>query len=123
MHKRFWQEEIGWGLFLWFIGYLLGIVLFFMLPPALLGWVIMPIGIVLTLWVLQNKISPRSSYLSLAISWVLIAVVADYFFLVKIFNPVDSYYKLDVYLYYAITFILPIMVGSKRLLPLVRQKR
>lgn len=111
MHKRFWQEEIGWGLFLWFIGYLLGIVLFFVLPPALLGWVIMPIGIILTLWVLQSKISPRSSYLSLAVSWTLIAIVADYFFLVKIFNPADGYYKLDVYLYYAITFMLPLIMG------------
>ena len=42
---------------------------------------------------------------------MLIAVICDYFFLVKAFNPADGYYKLDVYLYYGLTFILPLAVG------------
>ena len=39
------------------------------------------------------------------------AVVLDYFLIVKLFHPVDGYYKLDVYLYYVFTFALPIVVG------------
>ena len=29
----------------------------------------------------------------------------------QLFKPADGYYKPDVYLYYAITFVLPIVVG------------
>jgi len=114
--KQSFKDGIGWGIGLWLIGYILGIVLFFVVPPSILGWVIMPIGIIITLWVLFKKISSNSLkyYLLLSISWTLIAIIFDYFFLVKIFKPLDSYYKLDVYLYYVITFILPLIVGLLR---------
>jgi hypothetical protein len=32
-------------------------------------------------------------------------------FIVKLLNPADGYYKADVYLYYALTFISPLIVG------------
>lgn len=47
----------------------------------------------------------------LAVVWTVVAVVGDYFFIVKAFHPVDGYYKLDVYLYYAVTFCAPLAVG------------
>lgn len=50
-------------------------------------------------------------YLRMAIGWTLIAVIFDYFFLVKVFKPADGYYKIDVYLYYVLTFVLPLIVG------------
>jgi hypothetical protein len=40
-----------------------------------------------------------------------IAIVFDYVFLVKVLNPADGYYKLDVYLYYVFTLILPLIIG------------
>jgi H+/Cl- antiporter ClcA len=75
----------------------------------------MPIGIVITLWVLLKKVKADSLkyYIFLGVVWALIAIVFDYFFLVKVFNPADGYYKLDVYLYYIVTFILPVIVGLK----------
>jgi hypothetical protein len=42
--------------------------------------------------------------------WMIMAVVLDYFFLVKMLNASD-YYKFDVYLYYILTFVLPVAVG------------
>jgi hypothetical protein len=113
MNKQLLKDGLGWGILLWLIGYILGIILFMMIPPALLGWVIMPIGIIITLWVLFKKIKGDSIkyYLILAITWTMIAIIFDYFFLVMLFNPADGYYKLDVYLYYLITFILPLIVG------------
>lgn len=113
MNKSYIKDTLGWGILLWIIGYLLGILLFFVVPPILIGWIIMPIGIIITLWVLLKKISNEKIfyYLILAISWTLIAIILDYFFIVKALNPIDGYYKLDVYLYYALTFILPIIVG------------
>ena len=76
-------------------------------------WIIMPIGIVITVWVLLKKINGNfpQYYLLLSVVWTLLVIILDYFFLVKVFKPSDGYYKLDVYLYYLLTFILPISVG------------
>lgn len=73
----------------------------------------MPIGIVLTAWVLFKKIHSntwRDSAL-IAIVWTTIAILCDYVFLVKLLNPPDGYYKVDVYLYYVLTFLLPLLAG------------
>ncbi|OHA16761.1 MAG: hypothetical protein A3C79_00295 [Candidatus Taylorbacteria bacterium RIFCSPHIGHO2_02_FULL_45_28] len=116
MTKQFYRDALGWGFMLWLIGYALGILLFKAVPQNLLGWVIMPIGIVMALWVLFKKVQADSFkyYVQMAVVWVLIAAVFDYFFLVKMFNPADGYYKLDVYLYYALTFILPLAIGWQK---------
>lgn len=113
MNKQFIKDAFGWGFILWLIGYILGIVLFFIVPPNLIGWVITPAGILITLWVLMKKIKNPALkyYLKLALAWTIIAVVLDYFLLVKVFNPANGYYKLDVYFYYASTFVLPLLVG------------
>jgi hypothetical protein len=114
--KQFYKDAFGWGFILWFIGYVLGIMLFTVVPLSVVGWVIMPIGTIITLWVLFKKVKADSFqyYALLAVIWALIAVVFDYFFLVKAFKPEDGYYKLDVYLYYTLTFALPLIVGWRK---------
>ncbi len=116
MTKQFLKDALGWGIGLWLIGYILGFVFFAIVPKDLIGWVIMPIGVIITLWVLFRKVKGESIkyYFLLAVVWTLVAVVFDYFFLVKALKPADGYYKLDVYLYYALTFILPLVVGWKK---------
>ena len=116
MNKQFLKDAFGWGFILWIIGYALGFVLFAVVPIWMIGWVIMPIGIAITLLVLLKKIKGEGFlyYLKLAVVWTLIAIVFDYFFLVKALNPADGYYKLDVYLYYTLTFLLPLVVGWKK---------
>jgi hypothetical protein len=113
MNRQFLKDALGWGTILWLIGYVLGIIFFFVFPPAILGWFVMPIGILVTLWVLLKKVKGGTvqNYLMLAIVWTVIAIVFDYLFIVKIFKPTDGYYKLDVYLYYVLTFIMPLAVG------------
>lgn len=113
MMKQLLKNAFLWGFILWLIGYVLGIVLFFIVPPELIGWIISPIGILITLWVLIKKVKLHSfqQYILLAIAWTVIAIILDYFFLVQLFKPEDRYYKLDVYLYYLWTFILPLVVG------------
>ena len=76
----------------------------------------MPIGTALTLWVLFKKVKSKSfqHYLLLAAVWTLIAIVFDYFFLVKVFKPAGGYYKLDVCLYYILIFALPIIIGWRK---------
>lgn len=106
------MDTLGWGFLLWLLGYGLGILLFTTVPPSLIGWIITPIGTLVTLYVLTKRISGSfSHYLLISVSWTIIAIVFDYFFLVKAFNPADGYYKFDVYLYYALTFVLPLIVG------------
>ena len=76
----------------------------------------MPIGILITLWVLLKQVATDSlrQYAVIAITWTIIAILFDYIFLVLLLKPEDGYYKPDVYLYYALTFILPLTVGWYR---------
>ena len=116
MTKQFFKDMVGWGFVLWLIGYVLGILLIAVVPVSMVGWIIMPVGTAITLWVLLKKVKADSLqyYALLAFVWVLIAVVFDYLFIVKAFKPADGYYKLDVYLYYALTFALPLIVGWRK---------
>jgi hypothetical protein len=116
MTKQFYKDALGWGLILWLIGFAISIILFSFLPPSIIGWIIMPIGIVITLWVLIKKVKGDTLkyFALLAVSWTLIAIIFDYLFIVKAFKPADGYYKLDVYLYYALTIALPLVVGSRK---------
>lgn len=109
MDKQFTKDAFFWGFILWLIGYVLGIILFFIVPKGLIGLLVTPVGILVALWVLQRKIKGASFgyYLRLAAVWTLIAVVFDYFFNVKLFGIGSSYYQADIYLYYAVTFLLP----------------
>ncbi len=114
MNKQLLKDSLCWGLILWFIGYALSFVLFAFVPTNMLGWIIMPIGTVITLLVLFKKIKADSCkyYLILAIAWTLIAIIMDYIFIVKLLNPTGGYYKLDIYVYYALTFALPLIAGG-----------
>lgn len=105
------RRAIVWGFLLWLFGYILGFVFYAFVPQNLLGWAIMPFGILATLWVLAKKLSRLTSRQAIAtgLAWVLIAIVCDYLFLVKVLHPADGYYKLDVYVYYALTFFLPLL--------------
>ena len=110
--KQIFLNTIFWGFILWLFGYILGIIFFTFVPKEFLGWSIMPFGVVATLWVLFKKIERESfgCYIGLGVIWTIIAIVFDYFFLVKLFNSSD-YYKFDVYVYYFLTLVLPIAVG------------
>ena len=49
-------------------------------------------------------------YLFVATSWLAIALILDYMFIVRLFNIV-GYYDLDVTIYYGLTFLIPLVVG------------
>jgi len=117
MNKQLYKDALGWGLALWLIGYVLGFVFFAFVPASLIGWVITPIGVLITLWVLFKKIHGGSLryYLSVGIVWSIVAIICDYLFLVLVLKPADGYYKFDVYLYYVLALILPVIVGWWRL--------
>ena len=113
MNKQLIRDALGWGIALWVIGYALGFAFFFVLPPLLIGWAILPIGVIITFWVLLKKVRSEAFryYIALAVTWTVIAMAFDYLFLVRLLNPVDGYYKPDVYLYYLLTFLMPLIAG------------
>jgi len=116
MNKQFLKDALGWGFVLWLIGYALGVLLFALVPASLIGWIILPIGTVLALWVAGKKVKGDTLryYCLLALVWTLIAVLGDYLFIVRAFTPADGYYKPDVYLYYALTAAIPLLAGWRR---------
>ena len=116
MTKQFFKDSFGWGIGLWFIGYILGIIFFMLLPKYLIGWAVTPIGLILTLWVLLKKIKGDSAqyFLKVGIIWTVVAIVFDYLFNVLLFKLGTSYYQLDIYLYYVLTFTLPAVVGWRK---------
>jgi hypothetical protein len=82
-------------------------------PANVIGWYIMPFGVVLTLLV-AFKLIKRADwqyYLKIAIVWTILAIVLDYLFIVLLLHPADGYYKMDVCFYYDLTFIIPFGVG------------
>jgi hypothetical protein len=109
MTKKLIIDSLLWGIALWLIGYILSFMLYLFVPASILGWIILPIGIVITFWVLLKMIKNTTFlyYLVLSFVWTIIAVVFDYLFIVILLKPADGYYKLDVYLYYVLTFIMP----------------
>ena len=111
--KHFLRDSLGWGVALWLIGYILGFVFYAFVPADVIGWYIMPFGIVITLFVLFKFIRGANLqyYLKVGFIWTLTAIVFDYIFLVQLLKPADGYYKLDVYVYYGLTFVLPLLVG------------
>lgn len=105
-------SNVFWGFILWLFGYILGIIFFAFVPKELIGYYILPLGIALMLWVLFKKIHRDEfmCYFGIGLFWTVIAIVLDYLFIVLLFNSTD-YYKMDIYIYYALTFIIPIAVG------------
>lgn len=116
MNRQFLKELFGWGFLLWLVGYVLGILLVAVVAPALVGWIILPIGIALTWWVLMRKVHRETleQFLILGAAWAAIAVVLDYVLIVKAFHPADGYYKLDVYVYYVLTVLLPVLAFGQK---------
>jgi len=109
----FLRDVLGLGAALWLFGYVLGFAAYAFAPIALIGWYVMPFGIAATAFVLWKwaHIGSMVDALWLGVGWCAIAIVCDAVFILKLLNPPDGYYKLDVYLYYALTLALPIGAG------------
>lgn len=104
-----------WGLGLWFIGYVLGIAFYPFVSSASIGWYVMPLGILITALVLWRYVKEANVFNAAIIGlvWSAIAIVFDYLGIVLLLHPA-GYYKPDVYLYYALTFVMPLAAALLR---------
>jgi hypothetical protein len=79
-----------------------------------MGWILLviftPVTIAVTWWWFRQREGMSLQYYAkVGIAWVLIAVVLDYLFIVQLFKA--AYYGPDVFVYYAMTFLIPVGVG------------
>jgi hypothetical protein len=111
--QLFLKDTAGLGTLLWLIGYLASMVLFFSPFSYSLGWIILAIFTPFTVWVawwwFRQRHLPLQYYAEVGVAWALIAIVLDYLFIVLLFRA--SYYAPDVFLYYALMFLIPVGVG------------
>jgi hypothetical protein len=112
--KQWIKDTAGLGTGLWLIGYLASLVLFFSPYAGIMGWILLiiftPVTIAVTWWWFrQRKGLSLQYYAKVGTAWVLIAIVFDYLFIVQLFQA--TYYEADVFVYYALTFLIPVGVG------------
>ena len=112
--KQWIKDTAGIGTGLWLIGYLASLVLFFSPYAAIMGWILLviftPVTIAVTWWWFRKRKDLTLEYFAkVGVVWVLIAVVFDYLFIVQLFQA--NYYGPDVFVYYAMTFLIPAGVG------------
>lgn len=108
------KDTLGLGTLLWLIGYLSSLVLFFTPYAGIMGWILIviftPVTIAVAWWLFGPKeLHSLHYYAGVGAAWTLIAVVSDYLFIVKLFQA--TYYEPDVFVYYALTFLIPVFVG------------
>jgi hypothetical protein len=109
-------DTLGLGFLLWLAGYLASIPLYFIAPRDMLGWalfaVFTPVTVYVAYWRFHKRELSMGYYLVVAIAWTLIAISFDYVFIVMLLKAAD-YYKLDVLVYYAVIFLIPVLIGSR----------
>jgi hypothetical protein len=108
------KDTAGLGTFLWLIGFLASLVLFFSPFAADMGWILLsiftPITVAIAWWWFKDRESlPLRYYAGVGVAWMVIAIVLDYLFIVLMFQA--TYYGPDVFVYYTVTFLIPMGVG------------
>jgi hypothetical protein len=112
--KQWVQDTAGLGTVLWLIGYLASLVLFFTPFAGIMGWILIalftPVTIAIAWWWFRKRERlPLQYYAGVGVAWALIAVVLDSLFIVLLFQT--TYYSFDVFVYYTVTFLIPVGVG------------
>ena len=104
------------GLALWLMGYVASILLYGFVSNVILGWVLFviftPVAVCISFLRFRKRKEAIVYYFVVALAWMLIAIAFDYLFIVKTFG-VSNYYKLDVFVYYLTTFLVPLLVGYR----------
>jgi len=107
------KDTAGLGTFFWLLGYVTSLALFFSPYAAQMGWILIavftPVTIAITWWWFKGRDLPLPYFVKTGIAWVAIAIVLDYLFIVLLFAA--TYYGIDVFIYYALTFFIPVGVG------------
>jgi nicotinamide riboside transporter PnuC len=111
--KQWITDMIGLGTGFWLLGYILSIVLFFSPYARSMGWILLsictPVTLAITWWWFRARDHPRGYYLKVGVAWTILAIVLDFLFIVVLLQA--TYYGADVFVYYVLTFLIPVGVG------------
>jgi len=111
--KQWIKDTAGLGILLWLLGYLASLLLFFSPFAGIMGWILLvvftPVTIAVAWWWFRARDLALTYYAKVGAAWTAIAVVLDYLFIVLLFQA--TYYGFDVFVYYALTFLIPVGVG------------
>jgi hypothetical protein len=111
--KQWIKDTAGLGIFFWLLGYLASLLLFVSPYAGIMGWILLavftPVTIAVAWWWFRVRDLPLTYYAKVGAAWTVIAVVLDYLFIVLLFQA--TYYGFDVFVYYALTFLIPVGVG------------
>lgn len=112
------RDTFGMGALLWLAGYLASMAVYFSpLSYAFWGRVVLAVYIPLALgvawWYFDGRTLSLPYYAGTGLAWSLTAIVLDYPFIVLRFGAYQ-YYTPDVYLYYAVMFLIPAGTGIYR---------
>jgi hypothetical protein len=111
--KQILKDTAALGTGLWLVGYLASLLLFFSPYAGMMGWILLvictPVTIAVAWWWFRTRDLALTYYAGVGIAWTALAVVLDYLFIVLLFQA--TYYGSDVFVYYAMTFIIPVGVG------------
>jgi hypothetical protein len=112
--KQYIKDTAGLGIALWLIGYIASLVLFFTPYAGIMGWILIsvftPVTILIAWWWFRKREHLSLQYYAgVGVAWALAAIVLDYLFIVLLFQA--DYYKIDVFVYYIVTFLIPVGVG------------
>ncbi len=115
-------DTVGLGFLVWLIGYAMGFVIItlpgypdVMQQPAVLavfGTVMAVVTGGLAFWRFRGRRGATWGYAcGVGASWLAVAVVCDFVFIVLLFGA-WNYYRLDIAVYYAVTLVAP-AIGAK----------
>lgn len=107
------KDTVVLGVLLWLLGYIASLLLFVSPFAGIMGWILIavftPVSVIIVWRWFTGRDLPLAYYAGLGIAWTVIAVVFDYLFIVLLFSA--TYYGPDVFVYYAITFLIPVCIG------------
>lgn len=107
------KDTAGLGTVLWLIGYIASLLLFVSPLAGIMGWVLIavftPVSVAIAWRWFKGRDLSLAYYAGVGLAWTAIAVVLDYLFIVLLFSA--TYYGPDVFVYYSITFLIPVGIG------------
>lgn len=105
------RQALLLGVAVWLLGFALSLVLFTFVPLPVLGWVLLGPLLLVTVGAAAHVDPPNPrEALPVALGWLGLALILDNVFVVRLFG-VQAFYDLDVAVYYAATFAIPLLIG------------
>lgn len=115
MKKYALVDTLVYGLVIWLVGFVLGMVLFPFVEISVMGWILMPVTLIVALFLsmrIRRKRSAAavSTFIGVGLSWVALSLILDYAILVKGYSA-ENFYDVDIIIYYIGVLLIPIIVS------------